>query len=313
MGEHQYRFERINESHYPDMCFISRSAFNIDPGVSFYQKKNKTEKFGEVNLGFIAYSETGDPAAFYGVYAHLVEYNGKVYHAVQSGDTMTHKDHGGKGLFTQLAKLTYELAKQSGAEFVFGSPNYNSYPGFVKKLDWVCPEKFRDYRIRIFTLPLAKIAKKIPALRTAYQSYFNFICGIHKSAKKSFKNSVLADDILGVHRNEDFYKYKSLAGSKIVSIGKVNVWLKPDGHLFIGDIDLENEFDFEKFIISLKRFCFWSGCSEVAFLTSPDTRLDVMFAKYFKAKEGFPIGGADFTHRLPIRNFKMVLGDVDTF
>src|SRR6478609_7777542 len=88
-----YRFERINESHYVDLCRISRSAFGFDPGLSFYQNKNKTGSFGERHLGYIAYSATGEPAAFYGVYAHPVEYNGKIISAVQSGDTMTHKNH----------------------------------------------------------------------------------------------------------------------------------------------------------------------------------------------------------------------------
>jgi len=175
MEEGKYRFERIDQSHYADMCFISRSAFNIDPGISFYRNKNRTEKFGETNLGFIAYSEKGEPAAFYGVYAHLVEYNGKVYKAVQSGDTMTHKNHVGKGLFTKLARMTYELAKKNGAEFVFGSPNYNSFPGFVKKLDWVCPEKFRDYRIRTITLPFAKVAKKVRLFNFLYRPYLNLV------------------------------------------------------------------------------------------------------------------------------------------
>lgn len=313
MEESNYRFERINESHYADMCIISKSAFNIDPGIEFYKNKNHTEKFGSKNLGFIAYDEKGDPAAFYGVYAHLVEYNGKVYHAVQSGDTMTHKDHMGKGLFTKLARMTYELAKREGAEFVFGSPNYNSYPGFVKKLDWHCPEKLRDYRIKTATLPLAKAAKKIAVLNLLFKPWFNFICGIYKSESTQFKNSVLVQDIVGVHRNEDFYKYKSLSGSKIVEIGGVNVWLKADGYLFIGDIDLQREFDFKKFLKKLKRFCFLTGSSEAVFITSPETPLDRIFAKYLSVKEGFPVGGADFTTVLPLSKFKMVLGDVDTF
>lgn len=313
MEENNYSFERISESHYPDMCVISASAFNINPGVSYYRKKNQTEKFGEINLGFIAYSPEGIPAAFYGVYAQLVEYNGKVYHAVQSGDTMTHKDHTGKGLFTKLARMTYELAKEKGAEFVFGSPNYNSYPGFVKKLNWVCPEKLNDYRILTLTIPLAKVAKKIRLFNHFYKPFSEFVFRFYGSEKTHFRNSVLEEGIVGVHRNEDFYKYKSLSGSRILSIDGVNVWVKIDGFLFIGDVDLEKDFDFKNFIKKLKRFCFWIGSTEIVFITSPNTPLDRLFSKYFKPKEGFPVGGADFTSKLPISKFKMVLGDVDTF
>src|SRR5262245_30887010 len=122
----EYRFEQVSEASYEDLCYISRSAFGLDPGPDFYRQKNRTEAFGDTHLGYLAYSTSGEPAAFYGVYSCLVECNGKIHRAAQSGDTMTHKNHTGKGLFTRLARMTYDLARQKGVEFVFGSPNYNS-------------------------------------------------------------------------------------------------------------------------------------------------------------------------------------------
>lgn len=49
-------------------------------------------------------------------------------------NTATHPKHQGKGLFTQLASKTYELAASMGYEFVIGVANQNSTHGFLKKL-----------------------------------------------------------------------------------------------------------------------------------------------------------------------------------
>jgi len=55
----------------------------------------------------------------------------------QSCDTMIKLDQRGKGWFLKLANRNYRFASGSGAQAVFGFPNRNSYPGFMKQLDWV--------------------------------------------------------------------------------------------------------------------------------------------------------------------------------
>lgn len=49
-------------------------------------------------------------------------------------NTATHPDFQGRGLFTKLATLTYELGAERGMESVYGIANANSTPGFVRKL-----------------------------------------------------------------------------------------------------------------------------------------------------------------------------------
>lgn len=51
-----------------------------------------------------------------------------------SFNTATHPDHQGHGLFTRLARLTYERAASLGYEFVIGVANQQSTPGFLSKL-----------------------------------------------------------------------------------------------------------------------------------------------------------------------------------
>ncbi|RFP11909.1 MULTISPECIES: GNAT family N-acetyltransferase [unclassified Duganella] len=49
-------------------------------------------------------------------------------------NTATHPDYQGKGLFTRLAALTYDSAREQGYDAVYGVANANSTPGFIRKL-----------------------------------------------------------------------------------------------------------------------------------------------------------------------------------
>jgi hypothetical protein len=51
-------------------------------------------------------------------------------------DTIVHPDYRNQGLFTKLAKYTYEKAAENGISFTYGFPNSNSQYGFFKRLNW---------------------------------------------------------------------------------------------------------------------------------------------------------------------------------
>jgi len=53
-----------------------------------------------------------------------------------SVNTVTDRDHIGRGLFTQLAEQTYEFASDCGFEEVVGVANANSIDGFTRKLQF---------------------------------------------------------------------------------------------------------------------------------------------------------------------------------
>jgi hypothetical protein len=54
----------------------------------------------------------------------------------QSLDTMVRSDFRGQGMFTVLALECFELARSRGVEVLYGFPNDNSYPGFIRSLNW---------------------------------------------------------------------------------------------------------------------------------------------------------------------------------
>ena len=74
--------------------------------------------------------------AFYTVMPVRLRLGGEAVLAAQSMDTMTHPDYRGRGLFLKLAKACYDLAASIGVEVLYGFPNDNSYPGFIRRLNW---------------------------------------------------------------------------------------------------------------------------------------------------------------------------------
>ena len=86
-------------------------------------------------VGFNAYCDDV-LAAHYVTQPMFAFVNGKKTKGLLSLNTATHPEHRGKGLFTKLAVLTYEFAKNNGYKFVYGVANDNSTHGFINKLDF---------------------------------------------------------------------------------------------------------------------------------------------------------------------------------
>lgn len=309
-----YRIERVTPAHYKDLVYISKSAFGLSPSINYYQRKNATEKFGETNLGFIAYHiESNEPAAFYGVYSYPVVLNTQTIMAAQSGDTMTHKNHTGKGLFIELAKRTYELARNSGIGFIFGFPNEHSYPGFVKKLNWRHDGNLQLFQFTVHTIPLLKAAKKFKFFRPFYKVWLSFILLFYRVNNSAFASSNETGEQFCVSHSIDFIKYKSFSGSMIIRIAKTKIWIKPDGFLYIGDLEKNVNDYIEYFLAKLKRFAFLIGADKIIFGASKNSYWYSKFSAITTSKEGAYFGYCLLGSALPMEKFTYVLADLDTF
>jgi GNAT superfamily N-acetyltransferase len=75
-------------------------------------------------------------AGSYTVWPTMLNIGGEIVRGGQSMDTMTHPDYRGKGLFTKLAVACFDQLRNDGYEALYGFPNANSYPGFIKRLNW---------------------------------------------------------------------------------------------------------------------------------------------------------------------------------
>ncbi|RHC43828.1 MAG: GNAT family N-acetyltransferase [Oscillospiraceae bacterium] len=78
--------------------------------------------------------ENGTLAGQYVVQPAKIRVFGKDEKCVISLNTLTRKAYRGQKIFVRLAERTYERAAREGYALVYGAPNKNSYPGFMKKL-----------------------------------------------------------------------------------------------------------------------------------------------------------------------------------
>ncbi len=56
--------------------------------------------------------------------------------AAETGDTFTLPEYQGRGIFTELVKNTTAEAIRKKIDFIYGVPNSNSVPGYVRKLNY---------------------------------------------------------------------------------------------------------------------------------------------------------------------------------
>lgn len=73
----------------------------------------------------------------YAVIATPMILDGQRIMGCQSVDTMTHPDYRRQNMSVTLARACYAEAERRGFRLVYGMPNENSYPMFMKHLDWV--------------------------------------------------------------------------------------------------------------------------------------------------------------------------------
>lgn len=91
-------------------------------------------KYGSITS--ISIDENGNDAAVYSVFKVKAKINHSMGFVYQSLDTLTDKNHRGKGLFGKLANDVYEQCDINNNCLIYGFPNASSGPVFFSKLGW---------------------------------------------------------------------------------------------------------------------------------------------------------------------------------
>ncbi|HEY3249926.1 MAG TPA: GNAT family N-acetyltransferase [Ignavibacteria bacterium] len=307
MSSGDYKFERLDENRLVDLQYLYKDAFLTDVSLEFLKKKYDTSAYGVRYAGYVAYDKTDSPAAYYGVFPLHVENKNQVILAAQSGDTMTHSAHRGKGLFYNLATQTYKLAEQIGIKFVYGFPNTNSFHGFMK-LKWTHDGNIKKYRIKVPALPASVFSGK----STAYQKYVNTVLSNHISKKKYFENSLPHDEYIAVKHDEAYFRYKEYSKKYILDIAGKCVYVKAEKSLQIGDIERCSENEFFSILNKLKKIAFKIGIPIITFQVSPGIEYDRFLEKKYNAEESVAIGYINFSN-LELNKLRFTFADFDTF
>jgi GNAT superfamily N-acetyltransferase len=307
-----YHIERVSAGKLSDLVLLFRDAFNWKTNVDFLSFRYDTTRLGPRDLGYLAYSDENEPAAYYGVFAAKLSINGLVIQGAQSGDTATHSRHRGKGLFTDLARATYELAAREGVQVIFGFPNKNSYPGFVKKLDWKHTHDIDVYKIKVLTLPLAQAARKYAWMK----GFFNWWVSMFVKSKTTshlLESSITSAGQNGVIHDAAYYAYKQSDNKYLIKYNGIRMWLKFDGFLWVGDMELNDIATFRNSMKLLKGLAFRTGCDKIVFHASPGTKLHTMLSADYSKSSVMPAAGLNLDGGDSITSLKFIGADFDSW
>lgn len=309
---HTYTIERLQAANISDITHLHQAVYHRLAPANFFADKYNTTYTGIKHIGFIAYNTAGMPIAFYGVIPCFLKHGVKTILTAQSADTMTHPDYRGMGLFVKLAELTFELCKEIGIRVVFGFPNQNSLPGFINKLGWQQTDVMDCFVIPVNRFAWDVLFKKLPVLNRFYQAYTAYVLKKYIIGQQGLNNSVLCDGLDGVHRTDEYLKYKTYSNTQVIRANQALIWLKISNGLIIGDICLATE-NFDGVMRKVKRLARKIGVKQILFHASPGTLLHRLFNERYWSVPSFPVIFKDMGSRLPLSRIKFTAADIDTF
>ena len=307
-----YHIERLSRGNLDALEKLYNATYGRSHPEGYFAKKYDTAYTGVEYLGYIAFNENQNPIAFYGVIPCLIRYADTLFLAAQSADTMTHPKYQFKGLFVQLANLTFDIAQEEGVSLIFGFPNQNSLHGFLVRLKWQMTETLDYYCIPSGMVSMMGLPKRIPFLKNLYEQYQAYILKNYLVSRKGIDNSVLKDGFAGINRNAHYLNYKTYHDTHVIKIGEALLWIKIGNALVVGDINCREE-EFDNMMDELRKLAFKLGLGNIHFHTSHQTRLSSLFSARYQPTPSFYVLFKDLGANIPLDKIKFTFADVDTF
>jgi hypothetical protein len=307
-----YHIERLSKANIASLDKLYNAVYGRPNAVDFYVKKYETSYTGVEHVGYIAFNENKNPIAFYGVIPCFIRNGDTLYLAAQSADTMTHPRYQFKGLFVQLANLTFDLCQEEGISLIFGFPNQNSLHGFLVRLKWSMTETLDYYNIPTGIPSITGITKRVPFLNKIYTQYQQYVLKDYLVPRKGIENSVFKDGFSGVNRNALYLNYKTYHDTQVIKIGEAFLWIKITNAFIIGDINCREE-EFDHVMDEVKKLAIKLGLKSIRFHTSHQTKLSSLFSARYQAVPSFYVLFKDLGARIPLDKIKFTYADVDTF
>ncbi|MBV8388570.1 MAG: GNAT family N-acetyltransferase [Mucilaginibacter sp.] len=307
-----YHIERLSKVNINSLEKLYHEVYGRSVAPGYYSKKYDTSYTGVEHVGYIAFNERHNPIAYYGVIPCFIRYGDQLYLAAQSADTMTHPKYQFKGLFVQLANLTFDLSMEEGISLIFGFPNQNSLHGFLVRLKWQMTETLAYYNIATGMISLDSVTRKIPFLKKVYEHYQEYILKDYLVSKKGIENAVFKEGFAGVNRNALYLNYKKYSDTRVIQIGDALLWIKIKNGLVVGDVSCPSG-EFDTMLINLKKLAMKLGLKNIQFHTSHQTRLSWLLSSRYPAQPSFYVLFKDLGSRIPLDKIKFTYADVDTF
>ncbi len=306
----QYQIRRLTRDDIGDLRDLIKICFKANLGLEELEAKYGTSKFFSKDpIGYFAINEHGSPVAYYGVFPIYMQIgNGKVLCA-QSGDTMTHPQHTGKGLFTLLAKQTYETALAEGIECIFGFPNKNSFPGFIKKLNWVQTGTMTNFTLPVKTIPLQKVPKVFKPAYFVTRPWTKVILQQKVQENFEFEDQNNYPRIL---HDKNFFGYKTGNDSVWLKCGKIKIFVKLNLWFIIGFIDKPELLGINE-TNAIKKLAALLGFDKIFYSCSDNHPSLPFVSKFFNQEEGLPVCWLNNSRLEELKKMVFTSADFDTF
>ncbi len=306
-----YFVERLSSERLHHLEQLYEAVYKRKASHNFFGIKYNTAYTGQKYLGFIAYRDK-IPIAYYGVVPCFLQCEDKKILAAQSADTMTHPEFRQKGIFVELAKMTFDLCNRSGVKLIFGFPNQNFYRA-APKLNWTTIHQMACFIIPVKTIPFAGISKRSKILEPLYRLYQRTILNSQSStAGIAIPNSVVTDGYCGIFRDEHYMKAKEYYSRTVIKKGKVKVWYRVSNDLMVGDIELANE-NIKVILKKLRTIATFLGLKQIQLHASDGTTLHKALSNLYPSIPSFPVIIQDFGSGISYDQLKFTLADIDIF
>ena len=308
----KYSIQRANEENISLLSQLFLESRGISISIEFLRKKYNTIYSGKTYFAHFALTPEGKPAAFFCLFPCFVSIDSKQLLAGQSADIITHVDHQKKGLFKLLGKATEELAFAEGMHILFAFPNENSFPGFVRSLQWYHAGNFHIYKFKANGFPIYNALHKLK-LGKLYSPFSKQILRKSKIESSKFIGSIPRKSVNSGFRNTDFYQYKQYNNSFFIEIEDLQIWAKIDSILWIGDISINERISTEQVLAILKKLTNKLGLTDFIFEVSQGSYWDLKLSGIISPTIGVPIVYKNLTDVNQCLPLEFTGGDIDVF
>ena len=224
---------------------IKREFFHKKYSRSYYNDKPLVSKLIYFNNSAVAHV---------GAFPMTAVVNQKNHPILQIGDIITHSDHTGKGLFSELMKAIIADAKEKNYTFLFVVPNASALPIFINKFKWQKTQENVVFSLKIKTVFLNKVFNKIKLI-PLYEKLFDSVNKKYLMNRNIENNPYRSNNTQdSIFKDSGFYNYKTYAKNYLYKFNYGNVWFKLDDGILVGEICLHKLKSIEKLMLELSSF-----------------------------------------------------------
>jgi hypothetical protein len=131
-----WRLERYQPGLETGVLELFTLVFGKARSLEHWHWQFRDNPYGGPFVSTVRRATDGLVVASYSVMPLQLNFAGRAVRACQSVDTAVHPEFRGQRMFEKTASDCYRWCADEGLQAVVGFPNANSYPGFVRSLDW---------------------------------------------------------------------------------------------------------------------------------------------------------------------------------